>query len=468
MSHEFKLLINGRLVNGSTEAPVINPATGEVFAQRPVASLQQLDEAVSAAKAAQPGWAALSYADRRAVLEKVADRIEAATEDLATVLTQEQGKPLRDSRGEIGLLVATIREFCKMELRVEVIEDSATNRVEAHYRPFGVVAAIVPWNFPLGLIGNKLPPALLAGNTMVIKPASNTPLSAVLLGEVIADVVPAGVLNILCDNGGLGGPLSEHPDVAKVAFTGSTETGKHVAAAAIDGLKRVTLELGGNDPAIVLDDVDVKAVARDIFATSFANTGQVCYAIKRVYAQSAIYDELCAEIARLADAAVLGNGLDDATQYGPMQNKKQYETVKRYLEIARRDGTIIAGGQVLDGPGLFIRPTVVRDITPQSELVTEEQFGPVLPIVKVADENEALGYANDSIYALGGSVWSGNPARAAKVAARLEAGNIWINQHLRLAPHIPLSPAKQSGIGTELTLDGLKDFAQMIVIDVLK
>ena len=289
-----------------------------------------------------------------------------------------------------------------------------------------------------------------------------------LLGEVIADVVPAGVINVLCDNGGLGGPLSAHPDVAKVAFTGSTETGKHVATAAIADLKRVTLELGGNDAAIVLDDVDVKSVAQYIYATSFANTGQVCYAIKRVYAQAGIYDAFCAEIARLADAAVLGNGLDEATQLGPIQNRKQYETVKGYLEIARRDGKIIAGGQVLDGPGFFIRPTVVRDIAPSSPLVTEEQFGPVLPIVKVADENEALEYANDSIYALGGSVWSGNSSRAAQVAARLEAGNIWINQHLRLAPHIPLSPAKQSGIGTELTLDGLKDFAQKVIVDILK
>lgn len=468
MNREFRLLINGKLVPGNGTAPVINPATGAPFADRPVASLDQLNEAVAAAKAAQPAWAAKPYAERRRVLEQVADRIEASTEDLAHVLTLEQGKPLRDSRGEIGLFVATIREFCKMELGVEVIEDSATNRVEAHFRPFGVVAAIVPWNFPLGLIGNKLPPALLAGNTLVIKPASSTPLSTVLLGEVIADVVPAGVINVLCDNGGLGGPLSKHPDVAKVAFTGSTETGKHVASAAIDDLKRVTLELGGNDAAIVLDDVDVKKVAPAIFATSFANSGQVCYAIKRVYAQEGVYDALCAELAQLADAAIVGNGLDEATQFGPLQNRNQYETVKRYLEIARRDGKIIAGGEVLDGPGFFIRPTVVRDIDDSSPLVVEEQFGPVLPIVKVREEEDALTRANDSTYALGGSVWSSNGERAARVAARLEAGNIWINQHLRLAPHIPLSPAKQSGIGTELTLDGLKDFAQMVVLDIAK
>ena len=468
MNREFRLLINGKLVPGAGSAPVINPATGASFADRPVASLDQLNEAVAAAKAAQPAWAATPYAERRLVLEQVANRMEASTEELARVLTLEQGKPLRDSRDEIGLFVATIREFCKMELGVEVIEDSATNRVEAHFRPFGVVAAIVPWNFPLGLIGNKLPPALLAGNTLVIKPASSTPLSTVLLGEVIADVVPAGVINVLCDNGGLGGPLSKHPDVAKVAFTGSTETGKHVASAAIENLKRVTLELGGNDAAIVLDDVDVKKVAPVIFATSFANTGQVCYAIKRVYVQEGVYDALCAELAQLADAAVVGNGLDEATQFGPLQNRNQYEAVKRYLEIARRDGKIIAGGEVLDGPGFFIRPTVVRDIDDSSPLVVEEQFGPVLPIVKVRDEEDALARANDSIYALGGSVWSSNGERAARVAARLEAGNIWINQHLRLAPHIPLSPAKQSGIGTELTLDGLKDFAQMVVLDIAK
>ncbi|GLK72755.1 aldehyde dehydrogenase family protein [Ancylobacter dichloromethanicus] len=468
MHHAFRLLINGRLVPGTGTAPVINPATGTPFADRPVASRGQLDEAVASAKAAQPGWAANPYAERRRVLEKVADRIEERAEDLARVLTLEQGKPLRDSRAEIGLLVATIRTFCTMELGVEIIEDSATNRVEAHFRPFGVVAAIVPWNFPLGLIGNKLPPALLAGNTMVIKPASSTPLSAVLLGEVIADVVPAGVVNVLCDNGGLGGPLSEHPDIARIAFTGSTETGKRVAAAAIGDLKRVTLELGGNDAAIILDDADVTAIAPAIFATSFANTGQVCYAIKRVYAQEAVYDALCTELARLADAAIVGDGLDEAAQFGPLQNQTQYETVKRYLDIARRDGTIIAGGEIPDRPGYFIRPTVVRDIDDSSPLVTEEQFGPVLPVVKVRDEDEALARANASPYGLGGSVWSSDAARAARVAARLEAGNIWINQHLRLAPHIPLSPAKQSGIGTELTIDGLKDFAQMVVLDIAK
>jgi len=468
MTSEFKMLINGALVEGSSKAPVLNPATGESFADRPVASREQLDEAVAAAKAAQVGWAAASAAERKEVLHAIASRIEENTDAIARTLTLEQGKPLRDSKGEIGLLVATIREFTTMDLEVEILEDTPTNRVEIHYRPFGVVASIVPWNFPLGLIGNKLPPALLAGNTMVIKPASSTPLSVLHVAKVIADVVPAGVLNVISDNGGLGGPLSQHPDVAKIAFTGSTETGKKVAATAIDDLKRVTLELGGNDAAIVLDDVDVKKIAPVIFATSFANTGQVCYAIKRVYAQEKVYDELCAELARMADEAVVGDGLDENTRFGPLQNKNQYETVKHYLEIAKKDGRIIAGGQVLDGPGLFIRPTVVADIDDSSPLVTEEQFGPVLPVIRIKDEEDGLRRANASEYALGGSVWSSNPERAAKVAARLEAGNIWINQHLRLAPHIPLSPAKQSGIGTELTIDGLKDFAQKIVLDILK
>jgi acyl-CoA reductase-like NAD-dependent aldehyde dehydrogenase len=468
MNREFRLLINGDLVQGHDKAPVINPATEQAFADRPVASLQQLDLAVKTAKAAQVKWAQTSVSERQSVLAAIADRIEANVEDIAHVLTLEQGKPLRDSKAEIGLFVATIREFCKMELGVEVIEDTATNRVELHYRPYGVIAAIVPWNFPLGLIGNKLPPALLAGNTLVIKPASSTPLSTLLLGEVIADVVPPGVINIIADNGGLGGPLSKHPDVAKIAFTGSTETGKRVATAAIETLKRVTLELGGNDAAIVLDDVDPKAVAPIIFATSFANTGQVCYAIKRVYAQEGIYDELCSELARLADESVVGDGLDEATQFGPLQNRSQYETTKKYLEIALRDGKIIAGGQVLDQPGFFIRPTVVRDINDGSPLVDEEQFGPVLPVVRIKDEEDGLARANASPYALGGSVWSANAERASRVAARLEAGNIWINQHLRLGPNIPLSPAKQSGIGIELTRDGLKDFAQMTVLDIRK
>jgi acyl-CoA reductase-like NAD-dependent aldehyde dehydrogenase len=468
MHHDFKLLINGQLVDGAKKAPVINPATGQSFADRPVASHEQLDQAVKAAKAAQPDWAARPIDERRGVLRAIADRIESATDELARLLTLEGGKPLRDGRAEIALLVATIREVAALDLAVKIIEDTATNRVEVHFRPYGVVAAIVPWNFPLGLIGNKLPPALLAGNTLVIKPASSTPLSAVRLGELIADVVPAGVINVISDNGGLGGPLTEHPDVAKISFTGSTETGKRVARAAIDDFKRVSLELGGNDAAIVLDDVDVKKIAPVIFATAFANSGQVCYAIKRVYAQEGVYDDLCGELARLADNAVVGDGLDEETRFGPLQNKNQYEAVKQYLEVAKRDGKIVAGGEVMDRPGYFIRPTVVRDIEDGSPLVDEEQFGPVLPIIKIKDEEDGIRRANASTFALGGSVWSSDPDRATRVATRLEAGNIWINQHLRLAPNIPLSPAKHSGMGIELTLDGVKDFAQMIVLDIAK
>ncbi len=328
MTHEYKLLINGELVRGHETAPVINPATEQPFAESPVASHEQLDQAVAAAKAAQVHWAETSTEERRKVLGLIADRIDANVEDIARVLTLEQGKTLRDSKGEIALLVATIRHFCTLNLDVEVIEEDDAHRVELHYRPFGVVAAIVPWNFPLGLIGNKLPPALLAGNTLIIKPASSTPLSTLLLGEVIADVVPAGVVNIVADHGGGGALLTQHPDVDKIAFTGSTETGKKVSAAAIPGLKRVTLELGGNDAAIVLDDVDPKAIAPVIFGTSFANTGQVCYAIKRVYAQEGIYDALCAELAKLADQAVIGDGLNPETQFGPLQNANQYEKVK--------------------------------------------------------------------------------------------------------------------------------------------
>jgi acyl-CoA reductase-like NAD-dependent aldehyde dehydrogenase len=468
MPREFKLLIDGKLVAGSTTAPVINPATGVSFADRPVASRDQLDEAVKAAKAAQVLWSAKPMDDRRKIVRKLADRLAERADEIARVLTQEQGKPLRDSKAEIDLFVATIREVCSLEIGVEVIHDDSVRRVELHYRPHGVVAAIIPWNFPLGLIGNKLPAALLMGNTMVIKPASSTPLSTLLMGEVMADIVPPGVLNVISDNGGLGGPLTEHKDVVKIAFTGSTETGKRVASVAISELKRVTLELGGNDAAIVLDDVDPKAIAPAIFGTSFANTGQVCYAIKRVYAQEGVYDALCVELARLADEAVVGDGLNEATHLGPMQNKSQFEKVKGYIEIAKRDGKIIAGGEALDRPGYFIRPTVVRDIEDGSPLVDEEQFGPVLPIVRIKDEEDGLRRANASVYALGGSVWSSNMDRARRVAARMEAGNIWINQHLHLAPNLPLSPAKQSGMGIELSIDGLKDFAQMVVIDILK
>ena len=338
-------------------------------------------------------------------------------------------------------------------------------RVELRHRPLGVVAGISPWNFPLLIPAAKIAPALVTGNTMVMKPAPTTPILTLMLGELAAAILPAGVLNVITDQNDLGDLLTSHPDIAKVTFTGSTATGRRIMASAAPTLKRLTLELGGNDAAIVLEDVNVEETAERIFNAAFFNTGQACLAIKRVYVADTIYDAFSEAIARRAREAVVGPGNDPASRFGPLQNRQQFEKAKYFLEVARRDGHIIAGGSTIDGPGYFVRPTVVRDINDSSELVAQEQFCPILPIVGVADGEEALTLANHSDFGLGGSVWSGDPARAKELAQRMQSGTVWVNQHLNFGPDVPLAGAKQSGIGVEWTELGLAEFCQVNVIN---
>jgi len=463
---EFRLLINGRLVPGDRSSPVLNPATEQAVAQCPRASEAQLNEAVAAAKAAFPAWAALAIDARRTVLMKMADRIDQHRDELARLLTQEQGKPLREATGEVMRAAGFFRYFASLDLPVKVAEDSADRRVELHRRPLGVLAAIIPWNFPVMMVSFKVPPALLAGNTIVLKPSPTTPLTTLRIAELVADMAPPGVLNVIADDNDLGTALTAHPDVRKISFTGSTATGKKVMASATDLLKRFTLELGGNDAAIVLDDADPETVAKGLFSGAFANAGQVCLAIKRVYVHDSIYDAVCDALARRADEAVVGDGLEQGTQIGPVQNRMQYEKLKHFLESARRDGTIIAGGTLLDGPGYFIRPTVVRDITDGAELVDQEQFGPVLPLIRYTDPQDALARANASPYGLGGSVWSSSVPRAREIAARMDAGTVWVNRHLDLMPYIPMSGAKHSGIGVEFGEEGLAEYTQLHVLNL--
>ncbi|MEX1154760.1 aldehyde dehydrogenase family protein, partial [Parvibaculum sp.] len=359
----YKLLIGGKLVDGDMTMDVINPATEEVLTKCPRASEAQLNAAVAAAKAAFPTWSATPIAERKQALLKIADVIEANGAELARLLTQEQGKPLADATGEVYGTAAFFRYFTMLDLPVKVIEDSEGKRVEAHRKPLGVIGAIVPWNFPLILMAFKLPPALLAGNTVVLKPAPTTPLTSLKLGELIKDILPAGVLNIVTDANDLGAALTAHPDVRKISFTGSTATGAKVMAGAAGLLKRITLELGGNDAGIVLDDVDPKEAAPKLFQSAFQNSGQVCIAMKRLYVHESIYDEMCSELATLAENAVMGDGLEQGTQLGPLQNKMQFDKVKELIEDAKKTGKVIAGGGAVDKPGYFIRPTIVRDIT---------------------------------------------------------------------------------------------------------
>ncbi|HEY4204644.1 MAG TPA: aldehyde dehydrogenase family protein [Xanthobacteraceae bacterium] len=465
---DYNLLIDGKMVPGDLEMPVLNPATEEVVAQCPRATKAQLDKAVAAAKAAFPAWAATPIEERRKYIVKMADVIEANAGELARILTSEQGKPLADATGEVMGMAGFFRYLGSLDLKMKVIEESDGRRVEAFRRPLGVVGAIIPWNYPLLILGFKLPPALLAGNTLVVKPAPTTPLSTLKFAELISGILPKGVLNVIADANDLGGEMTKHPDIRKISFTGSTATGQKVMASAAETLKRITLELGGNDAGIVLDDVDPKKVAPGIFEGAFQNSGQVCLAIKRLYVHESVYDEICEELVNIAKNTVVDDGAKQGTKLGPLQNKMQYEKVKGFLEDAHKNGKIVAGGKAMDRPGYFIEPTIVRDIQEGSRLVDEEQFGPVLPLIKYSDSEDVIRRANGTNYGLGASVWSSDLDRAHKVAERIEAGTVWINKHLDMAPHIPFGGAKQSGIGVEFAEEGLAEFTQLQIINAAR
>jgi acyl-CoA reductase-like NAD-dependent aldehyde dehydrogenase len=464
---DFRLLIGGRLVEGAGTLNVINPATGRVLTTAPRADRAQLEQAVAAAKAAFPSWSATPLHVRAELLARLADALEAEKGAFARLLTQEQGKPLPQALWEIEFSAAALRYFAGLDLPAEVLHEDAARTVVRLRKPLGVVAAITAWNVPMILLAVKVGPALLAGDTVVVKPAPTTPLTTLRFGELCARILPPGVVNVIADQNDLGAALTAHPDVAKVAFTGSTATGKKVMAGAAGTLKRLTLELGGNDAAVVLDDADPKDVAPKIYAAAMAVAGQACVAVKRLFVHESLYDAVCDELGRLARETVVGDGLEPGTQMGPLQNRAQFERVKGFFEDARRNGTIVAGGP-LEGEGYFVRPTIVRDISDDTRLVREEQFGPLLPLLRYSDLDDAIARANDTEYGLGGSVWSGDRERALAVAARIDAGTVWVNQHLDMRADIPFAGAKQSGVGVELGWEGLAQFTQTTIINAAK
>lgn len=462
----YKMLIDGKLVDGATTLDVFNPATGGMLATCPRADEAQLDAAVAAAKAAFPAWSALSFGERRKKLEAIADALEARTAEFARLLTQEQGKPLAQATGEVIGAVAGMRAFAAGAIETKVIRETENERILEQRKPLGVVGAIMPWNFPVLLMVMKTGPALITGNTIVAKPAPTTPLTALLFAQMVVDMLPPGVLNIIVDANDLGALMTKHKDIAKVSFTGSTATGKKVMESVASSLKRLTLELGGNDAAIVLDDVDIKTVAPKIFDAAMSNAGQICLATKRVYAHASIYDRLCEELARLAREAVVDDGLAQGVTIGPLQNKMQYDKVKAFLDDARRDGKVIAGGEAVDRDGYFISPTIVRDIGEDSRLVREEQFGPVLPILSFENVDDAIARTNDTEYGLGGSVWTSNIERGIAVASQIDSGTVWVNKSLDLQFDVPFRGSKMSGVGAENGIEGLEEFTQARIVNV--
>lgn len=465
---DYRMLIGGRLVSSDRLIDVINPATEEVFARVPHASEADLNAAVDAATQAQKAWATTSMPERKAKIEALAAAIEAEEAELARLITLEQGKPLPEATGEVQWSVGYLGHTASLELPDRVIQDDDDFLIETRHKPLGVVGGIIAWNFPLLLCCWKIGPALMAGNAIVLKPAPTTPIAALKLAEICAEIFPAGLINIITDNNDLGPKMSAHPGISKIGFTGSSETGKKIMANAADTMKRVTLEMGGNDPTIVLPDVDVKAAAEKVYGGAFLNAGQVCLAVKRAYVHEDIYDSFCEELAAIAGQAVVGDGLNQGTTIGPIQNKEQYEKVKGYLEDAKANGTIIAGGIAPDGKGYFVAPTIIRDVTDGQKIVDEEQFGPILPVISFGDVDDVVARANDSDYGLGGSVHSSDVDKATDIAGRIESGTVWVNQQLNIGPHIPMAGFKGSGLGVEQSVEGLAEYTQMQVVNVAR
>lgn len=462
----YSLLIDGRKVQGVGSIEVINPATGEVFAAAPRADEALALKAIAAASRAGRAWADLGYAGRSVYLHDFANAIEARTAEMATVLNRERGGPLVECRREVAITVAALRYFADQSLVTSVVRESHAERIIEQHYPQGVVAAIMPWNRPITLLSFKLGPALITGNTVIAKPAPTTPLSTLLMGEIAADILPAGVFQTLVDQNDLGALLSSHADIAHVSFTGSTATGKKVLAGAAESLKRFTLELGGNDVAIILDDADLDSVIPKIFQAAMINAGQVCYATKRVYAPRPMLDRVVQMLAHQANAASIGNGLDPAHQIGPLQNRTQFEKVRALIEVTRTEGTFVTGGQVLEGGGYFITPAIVRDLSDDSQVVREEQFGPILPVLAYDDIGSVIDRANDSEYGLGGSVWTADVERGIDVASRIESGTVWVNRHMSLPFDVAFGGAKQSGIGLQNGIQGMQDFTQRRIVNV--
>ena len=463
---DFTMTIGGKSAPTVDSFDVINPATGAAFTTAPECTKAQLDTAMQAAADAYRTWRR-DEAARREVLQRCAAVITERAGELAPILTQEQGKPLPQAFAEIMGAAMWFTYTATLQLPVEVLQDDESAHIEVRRRPLGVVAAITPWNFPLILATWKIAPALLAGNTVVLKPSPFTPLTSLKLGELLRDVVPAGVVNVISGGNDLGGWMTSHPIPRKISFTGSVATGKKVAAAAAPDLKRVTLELGGNDPAIVLPDANPKEIAAKLFWGAFQNCGQVCSAIKRVYAPEAMYDTLVGELAEIARGVRVGNGLDDDIQMGPLNNRPQFERVKELVEDAKKNGArIAAGGETMGGAGYFYRPTVVAEVADGVRIVDEEQFGPALPIVAYKKVEDAIESANASHFGLGGSVWGGNTERAVEIAKELECGTAWVNKHLDLSPATPFGGAKWSGIGVENGPWGLYGFTELQTVNV--
>ncbi len=467
----YSLMIDGKAAKTSRTSNVLNPADGTVVGACPEGDVALLDQAVAAARRALPAWSALPDADRAAALNKVADLIEQHAGELSALVTREQGKTQSGPGAnlEVGGCVAWTRVTAGLTLPDQTIQDDKKGRIVISRKPVGVVGSITPWNWPLMIAVWHLMPAVRVGCTIVIKPSPFTPLSTLRLVELMNQVLPPGVVNVVTGGAEVGSRMVTHPDINKIVFTGSIKTGKTVMEGAADTLKRLTHELGGNDAGIVLPGTNIDPLLEKLFWGCFLNGGQTCAALKRLYVYEDQYEDVVAKFADFVSKMPVGDGMDPKNLVGPLTNEMQRTKVSTYVDEARAKGArVVTGGVRPEGPGFFYPLTVVADATDEMLLVKEEQFGPAVPIIKYRTVDEALTRANALDVGLGGSVWGNDPEEAARWAARLECGTAWVNQHGGLHPLAPFGGVKCSGIGVEFNVDGLKEYTTIQVVNVAR
>jgi acyl-CoA reductase-like NAD-dependent aldehyde dehydrogenase len=468
MSRQYTMTIGGEAVSSEHTQDILNPSTRARVGQCPQASSSDLERAVNAAERAFASWRSASEERRQEACRAIAAVVTENAAELSVLLTQEQGKPLKGmgSEFELGGCAAWAAHTATLSLPMKVIEASERARVEMYRAPIGVVGSITPWNWPLLIAIWHIVPAVRTGNTVVIKPSPFTPLSTLRMVELINRVLPPGVVNCIAGGDDLGAELSRHPRIGKMVFTGSIATGRKVMANAAPTLKALTLELGGNDPGIVLQDANPEKLAEGIFWGAFINSGQTCGALKRLYVHDSIYERTCNALVNFAAKVPMGDGMDPNSMLGPLQNERQYLKVADLVDDARARGAkILTGGTPGKGPGFFYPITFVTEIEDGTRLVDEEQFGPVLPILRYRDVEDAIRRANQSEFGLDASVWGSDTAAAKAVATRLEAGTVWVNKHADIAPHVPFGGIKCSGLGVEFGEEGLAAYTTIRIVN---
>jgi acyl-CoA reductase-like NAD-dependent aldehyde dehydrogenase len=465
----FSLTIDGKPASTGATFDVVNPADETIVAACPLGNIQLIDTAVAAARRAFPKWSALPDGERVAKLNAVADLITQHHQELAQLVTREQGKTQSGPGAnlELGGAAAWTRATASLTLPEQVIQDDAAGKIVVHRKPVGVVGSITPWNWPLMIAVWHIMPALRVGCTVVIKPSPFTPLSTLRLVELMNQVLPPGVINAVTGGPEVGSHLATHPGIDKIVFTGSVATGKKVMSGGAETLKRMTLELGGNDAGIVLPGTNVAPLLEKLFWGCFINAGQTCAALKRLYVHEDQYEDVVHQFADYCAKIPVGSGLDPANLIGPVSNRMQLDKVMGLVDEARARGArIVLGGTKTAGRGYFYPLTVIADTTDDMRVVKEEQFGPVIPIIKYKTVEEAITRANALEVGLGGSVWGNDTGAAAQLASRLECGTAWVNQHGTLHPMAPFGGVKCSGIGVEFNVDGLKEYTTVQVINV--